>query len=952
MKKTNKILSVLLAVVMLFSAMSVSLIASAAGEDSEKQMINATYVLDMADKFLDEKDLNSQINLPSGLVSVLKLMGITIKLNSVNEITETLNGVAKSRLVNSLLNLMGDLKDLNLSVWKTKYTRGSDAKDSAIIAALVVFVKDNTTIIQKFLEGNLDIGLAGEIEISGKKLNDTINGALGEGGVCAMLKGMIAGLVYEKDSAEYNACVAKPLDKMIFEDLATVGIDKLLKMADDAILSNYVNVENPVEPLAYLYNDLGFKLVGSFENFTYDSSKSVDGFLADVANAIYKKVQTPLNQMVAKYGAELNKMLAESGAYGAPFAKLYDFTKLNFEDFTSTSIVDINVFVGKLIKQISAFNWDDKANLGDNIQNFFMWSIQNRDKTVEGDPYTTVSGSNFAEYALTLAKMIVSNTVTGEDRDTVVAKMNSCSNATEVLTILLPYLLNRGDATVVAATSKTYEQVLGDIVGYYTQGILPIAWTPSTSVWDVANEIVNYFLVGWNVDGLFGLNLSTSESFFSKLDKLQAAFMGDVEYVKASTYIPALLKNILALDLSAFFKEGFEDAFVNKNTDLPAALIVCKIVNNIYKSVVNADIFKFNFTSATTKADGSVTITCNLDGNVVATAKTSDKVNATVKLSKTSYTYSGKAAKPTVTVTDVKGKVLVNGKDYTVAYKDNVNAGTASAVVTLKGDYSGTLTAKYKITALDASKYSVKLSKTSYTYTGKSIKVTATVKNGSKTLTEGKDYTISYKNNKNVGTATATIVYKGNYKGKSAKLTFKILPKQVTGLKASSIKTTSLKLTWSKVTGAKYYKVEMSTNGKKWKTVNIVSKNSLTVTKLKAGTKYQFRVTAIDSTKKLAGKASSVLKTGTLTGAPSVTLKSSKSKTATASWKKVTGAAKYVVYKSTNGKKWTKVTTTTKTSYTITKLTGGKKVYVKVAALNAYGAASAYSSAKKVTVKK
>ena len=67
---------------------------------------------------------------------------------------------------------------------------------------------------------------------------------------------------------------------------------------------------------------------------------------------------------------------------------------------------------------------------------------------------------------------------------------------------------------------------------------------------------------------------------------------------------------------------------------------------------------------------------------------------------------------------------------------------------------------------------------------------------------------------------------------------------------------------------------------------------------------------------------------------------------------KVTGASKYAVYKSTNGKKWTKVTTTTKTSYTLKKLTGGKKIYVRVTALNAYSKASAYSSTKNVTVKK
>lgn len=183
-------------------------------------------------------------------------------------------------------------------------------------------------------------------------------------------------------------------------------------------------------------------------------------------------------------------------------------------------------------------------------------------------------------------------------------------------------------------------------------------------------------------------------------------------------------------------------------------------------------------------------------------------------------------------------------------------------------------------------------------------------------------------------------------------VTQKMTLAQVTGLKSGSEKTTSLKLSWSKIAGAKYYKVEQSTDGKTWKTVTTTDKTSYTVKSLKAGTKYQFRVKALDSTKKTAGKASSVLKTGTLTSAPTVTLKSSKSKTAVASWKKVTGAAKYVVYKSADGKKWTKVTTTAKTSYTRTKLTGGKKVYIKVSAVNAYGKNSAESKIVNVTVKK
>ncbi len=243
------------------------------------------------------------------------------------------------------------------------------------------------------------------------------------------------------------------------------------------------------------------------------------------------------------------------------------------------------------------------------------------------------------------------------------------------------------------------------------------------------------------------------------------------------------------------------------------------------------------------------------------------------------------------------------------------------------------------------------LSATKYTYTGKAVKPAVTVKDSAGKTVSASNYTLKYSNNTNVGTAKVTVTFKGNYSGTKT-LTFTIIPKQVTGLKASAVKKDSIKLTWSKAGGAKYYKLEQSTDGKKWTKLTVTDKLSYTVSKLKAGGKYQYRVTAYDSTKKLAGKVSAVLKTGTLTAAPSVTLKSSKSKTATATWKKVTGASKYTVYKSTNNKTWTKVTTTTKLTYSLTKLSGGKKIYVKVNAVNAYGKTSAYSSVKYVTVKK
>lgn len=67
-----------------------------------------------------------------------------------------------------------------------------------------------------------------------------------------------------------------------------------------------------------------------------------------------------------------------------------------------------------------------------------------------------------------------------------------------------------------------------------------------------------------------------------------------------------------------------------------------------------------------------------------------------VKLSKTVYTYTGKAKKPAVTAVDTAGR-QISDKYYTVSYQNNVKAGKAAAVVTFKNGYSGTVKKTFTI---------------------------------------------------------------------------------------------------------------------------------------------------------------------------------------------------------------------------------------------------------------
>ena len=128
-------------------------------------------------------------------------------------------------------------------------------------------------------------------------------------------------------------------------------------------------------------------------------------------------------------------------------------------------------------------------------------------------------------------------------------------------------------------------------------------------------------------------------------------------------------------------------------------------------------------------------------------------------------------------------------------------------------------------------------------YSGKAKKQTLTVKLGSKTLTEGTDYTISYKNNKAIGKATVTIKGKGKYTGTITK-TFKICPKKTTLKTASSPASGKLKVTYAKQTNITAYQITYSTD-KNFKT-NVASKSSAKLTKtisdLKQGKTYYVKV--------------------------------------------------------------------------------------------------------------
>ena len=221
---------------------------------------------------------------------------------------------------------------------------------------------------------------------------------------------------------------------------------------------------------------------------------------------------------------------------------------------------------------------------------------------------------------------------------------------------------------------------------------------------------------------------------------------------------------------------------------------------------------------------------------------------ASVTLSTSTYAYNGKAKTPSVTV-KVGGKTLKKDTDYTVSYSNNIKVGTAKVTITGKGNYTGSVSKNYSIKN-DFKKATVSGISTK-AFTGKNITQSITVKYNGKTLKNGTDYTVSYSNNKNIGTATVKIAGKGSYTGTITK-TFKINPAKQEIQKLTA-KSKAFFVDWAQKGSASGYEIQYATNSKftsaKKVTITNNKTDKTTVSKLSGKKKYYVRVRSYTTVK-------------------------------------------------------------------------------------------------------
>lgn len=215
---------------------------------------------------------------------------------------------------------------------------------------------------------------------------------------------------------------------------------------------------------------------------------------------------------------------------------------------------------------------------------------------------------------------------------------------------------------------------------------------------------------------------------------------------------------------------------------------------------------------------------------IYANGKATGKRVTLTSTNKWTATVSNLNKKSAGKVISYTGKVVGAPSGYSISIK------SANGTVNVTSKYT-------KITK----KLNLKLSKTSYVYTGKNLKPTVTVYNGKKKVAN-KYYTVTYKNNKNTGYATVIVKGKGKFAKYAGKATFTIKPKQMRKPSVKSTAKKTLAVGWVRDAQATKYVVQYSQNnkfqGKTTKSVTI-NKNTISKTTLKglaSGRYYYVRV--------------------------------------------------------------------------------------------------------------
>ena len=553
MRQSKKLLSVLLAVVMVFSSVAIAASAYAPWKDEaitnydslDKPVLTteqyASAALDEVDRMLNEEQI---------LLTADDIFVGTLDATSIDAALDSVQTILGGSLWTQFSPMLGDLANLDVSALATPRRRNNSTdSDLKVIYALLEFLYDNKGIFTGVIGGTIDLG-----SIVGPLLEDLLGGELD---VTPLLKGLLYELVYEEEAPETG--VTQTVDQMA-QDI----IDKFVIGYTDKETGEYVE-----------------GLMPALEGYTNISSGSTYDFVDNILKVLYNEWIVPTAN--EKWGGYLEEILAENMDVIDQYKSLFNITaegKLNFT-FQTYEFEAGETFMGELNNILASiinlaitdelgFDWTTGPNtqIVPNLIKFgrevlcqtgdtFFASFVEVKTREELDAMTDMQVISY------VARAIINSSVDGvwipESAETLIEVANYTAKG--IIAIDLPGMDYSDEVLYPNDDVETLYYVLGDYAAEALNDLLGLGIEYGKGIDGVFDALAKWGIT--NYGGLLsGVNLNANDSGWVNLEKIfftiinrnwiDASLFDDGKVTFEALIKEVVLENILELNFDDF----------------------------------------------------------------------------------------------------------------------------------------------------------------------------------------------------------------------------------------------------------------------------------------------------------------------------------------------------------------------------------------------------------------
>ncbi len=320
--------------------------------DSKDTAKKATYVMNFLDDMLTETNLNGKLG--DDILNITNnVPGLTVNLNSVDGILATLESVNGVKGV-----LGGAFADLNLDSLMNFGALGATSAqtrkgngDLAIVKNLIQFLADNKDIFVAFLNGNLDLG--GILNTFAAGLVAQVNSYAGE------ITAMIEDLVYEK-------LLGAPDEASSFKEseYQEWKMDEVLVGALYKLLTGTAPEADDQAEMAVYLNSTIYKLL------TANADKLYDKFLLSLLN---EEVIPVIKNFATEY--KLTKYFNMSASFSASEFNFAGAQNGILGEFNNVVVALLNKLLAKDVLDELNLKTGDNSNLNKNLENVIKYIL-------------------------------------------------------------------------------------------------------------------------------------------------------------------------------------------------------------------------------------------------------------------------------------------------------------------------------------------------------------------------------------------------------------------------------------------------------------------------------------------------------------------------------------------------------------------------------------------------